>query len=284
MLTLTRDTKRLTIIVIYIFAFLGMGLGMYMWLRPAATCFDGKQNQNEGGIDCGGICSQMCIENVTGQPLVIEEATAFLAGEGSYDAVMRVTNPNNAVGAKTFRYRLELLDARGQVVGETKGESWVLPQETKTLLAFGVVASESPAKTVLTIEDVTWTKLVNYDIEPKLGVYNQTYLPSSRSGELGGVATGLITNESDYDFRLVTIKVVLRDASGKPLAINQTDRRTFLSGEQHSFRLVWPAPFGGGVSTVEVVADADVYRSDNFLKRYIPASRSQELTPSRSSF
>lgn len=284
MLTLTRDTKRLTIIVIYIFLFLGMILGGYLWVRPNPSCFDGKQNQNEGGVDCGGVCTQACVESVTGQPLVIDEATAFSAGEKSYDAVMRVTNPNNAVGAKTFRYKLELLDQRGQVVSETTGESWALPQETKTLFAFGLVTSEPPVKAVLTIEDVIWTKLVNYDIEPKLGVYNQTYTTSLRPGELGGVATGLITNESDYDFRLVTIKVVLRDASGKPLAINQTDRRTFLSGEQHSFRLVWPVLFGGTVSTVEVTADADVYRSDNFLKRYIPASRSQELVPTRSSF
>lgn len=137
------------------------------------------------------------------------------------------------------------------------------------LLAFRLEPSAPPAKAVLTIEDTEWTKLTNYDIEPKLGVYNPAYEATGRSGEFG-VATGLIVNESDYDFRLVSIKVVLRDDKGKPLAVNQTDRRTFLVDEQHSFRLTWPAPFGGTVAQVEVVADADVYRSDNFLRRYLP--------------
>lgn len=283
MLTLTRDTKRLTIIVIYIFLFLGIVLGLYLWLRPVPSCFDGKQNQNEGGIDCGGVCSQTCAENVIGEPLVIEEATAFLAGENTYDAVMRVTNPNNAIGAKLFHYTLKLLDDHGEVLVVTTGESWVLPEETKTLLAFGLETTGKPEKALLTINDVVWTKLINYDIEPKLGVYNQAYVRSNQPGEFG-VVTGLVTNESDYDFRLVTIKVILRDQAGKPLAANQTDRRTFLAGEQHSFRLPWPTSFGGEVVSVDVAVDADVYRSDNFLKRYLPASRSQELVPVRSGF
>lgn len=283
MLSLTRDTKRLTIIVIYVFLFLGGVLGTYLLVRPVPSCFNGKQNQNEGGIDCGGVCSQACMENVTGEPLVIEEATAFLAGDGTYDAVMRVTNPNNAIGAKLFHYTLKLLDERGEVLVATTGESWVLPEETKTLLAFGLQTNVKPEKSLLTIDSVTWTKLINYDIEPKLGVYNQAYARSSQPGEFG-VATGLVTNESDYDFRLVTIKVILRDQVGKPLAANQTDRRTFLAGEQHSFRLPWPTPFGGEVASVDVAVDADVYRSDNFLKRYLPASRSQELVPVRPGF
>lgn len=278
MLTLTRDTKRLTIIVIYIFLFLGIGIGIYFWVRPAPTCFDGKQNQNEGGVDCGGVCALACAENVVGQALVIREATAFPVGEGQYDVVMQVTNPNNAVGAKTFRYTLALLDETGKTLVETVGESWALPQETKTLLAFGLTTATPPAKTLLTIGEVDWTRLTNYDVEPKLGIYNEAYQATPRPGEFG-VATGLIINESDYDFRLVTIKVVLRDAVGKPLAINQTDRRTFLSREEHAFRLPWTAPFGGQVAKVEVTADADVYRSDNFLKRYLPTSRAQELGP-----
>lgn len=269
MLTLTRDTKRLTIIVTYIFLLLAIGTGVYFVVRPAPTCIDGKQNQGESGVDCGGICGRVCVETVTGEPLIIREAVAFPAGEGQYDAVMRVTNPNNAIGAKTFRYRLELVDGSGQVVAMTSGESWALPQETKTLLAFHLEPSATPAKAVLTIEATEWTRLSNYDIEPKLGVYNQQYESSRRSGEFG-VATGLVINESDYDFRVATIKVILRDGSGKPLAINQTDRRTFLVGEQHSFRLTWPTPFGGEVSYVDVVADADVYRSDTFLRRYLP--------------
>ena len=279
MLTLTRDTKRLTIIVIYIFLFGAIGTGLYFLLRSDPTCFDGKQNQSETGVDCGGVCTLACMETVTGEPMVIREVTALAVGEGQYDIVARVFNPNGTFGAESFTYTAKLIDAAGNSVGTYSGTSWILPQETKTLLAFGVETSVKPSRATLEITQVNWKRLNNYDGRPKLEVYNKRYESSVAPGELGGVALGLVTNESGYDYRLITIKVVLRDERGEPIAINQTDRRTFLVGEQHEFRLTWPNRFGGTVDTVDVEIDADVYRSENFLRRYLPTGRSGQLLP-----
>lgn len=279
MLTLTRDTKRLTIIVIYIFLFLGLGTGGYFLFRPAPTCMDGKQNQDETGVDCGGICAVACMETALGEPLVIREVTALPVENGAYDVVARIYNPNNTIGAESFAYTIRLFDSAGNEVGSVKDISWILPQETKTLLAFAIDASTQPTKATLEITDMEWKRLTDYDGRPKLGVYNKRYEAGKQAGEWGGVALGLVTNESGYDFRLVTIKVILRDKNGEPLAINQTNRQTFLVGQQHEFRLTWPAYFSGEVDTVETEIDADVYSSDNFLRRYLPAGRSQDLGP-----
>ncbi len=281
MLTLTRDTKRLTIIVIYIFLFLGLSTGGYFLFRAAPTCMDGKQNQDETGIDCGGVCAIVCMEAALGESLVIREVTALPVENGAYDVVARIYNPNNAIGAESFTYTIRLFDGSGNEVGSATEKSWILPQETKTLLAFALEASTKPTKATLEIKDVEWKRLTDYDGRPKLGVYSKRYEPGKQAGEWGGVALGLVTNESGYDFRLVTIKVILRDKDGEPLAINQTNRQTFLVGQQHEFRLTWPAPFSGEVATVETEIDADVYHSDNFLRRYVPAGRSQELGPLR---
>jgi len=281
MLTLTRDTKRLTIIVIYIFLFIGVGTGLYFLLRPAPTCFDGKQNQNETGIDCGGVCANACLETATGESLVVREVTALPVGDDTYDVVGRIYNPNNTVGAESFTYTIRLLDASGTEVGSTSQTGWVLPQETKSLLVFSLPASSKPSKATLEITDVHWERLTNYDGRPKLGVYNKRYETTGRGGEYGGVALGLVTNESGYDYRLVTVKVIARDAEGEPLAINQTDLRTFLVGQQREFRLPWPVPFAGKIDMIDVEVDADVYHSDNFLRRYLPTSGSQSLAPSR---
>lgn len=281
MLTLTRDTKRLTILVIYAFLFIGLSVGGYFLFRPTPTCTDGKQNQNETGIDCGGICANACLETVIGEPLIIREVVALPVDENVYDVVARIYNPNNTIGAESFTYTIRLLDSTGKEVAASSQTGWVLPQETKSLLAFAVPTSAKPSKATLEITDVKWERLANYDGRPKLGVYNKRYEVGKQAGEYGGVVVGLVTNESGYDFRLVTIKVILRDKNGEPLAINQTDRRTFLEGQQHEFRLTWPTPFSGQVATVDTEVDADVYHSDNFLRRYLPAGRSQELVPTR---
>lgn len=282
MLALTRDTKRLTFVVIYSFLFLGTGIGLYFLFRADPTCLDGKENQNETGIDCGGVCAQACLVESHGEPLQIREVSALPTVGGSYDVVATVTNPNSAVGAKEFRYTVRLVDGADQAVATAEGRSWVLPRETKTLIAFNLAPTQVPARAILEITDVSWANLADYDTEPKIGIYQPAYTPSGEPGELGGVATGLIVNESEYDFRLVTVKVVLRDSAGRPLAANQTDRRTFLVGDQHGFRLPWPTPFGGTVAEVSVEVDADVYSSDNFLKRFLPgAPTAPESIPKR---
>ena len=63
------------------------------------------------------------------------------------------------------------------------------------------------------------------------------------------------------------MKVVLRDASGKPLAINSTEMSTMPSKGQRDFRLVWPTIFPGEVKNVEMLVDADIYHSENFIKQ-----------------
>ena len=39
-------------------------------ISPAPTCFDGKANGLENGIDCGGNCNLMCTDEV--KPLIVE--------------------------------------------------------------------------------------------------------------------------------------------------------------------------------------------------------------------
>jgi len=34
------------------------------------------------------------------------------------------------------------------------------------------------------------------------------------------------------------------------------------------FRLVWPSAFPGRVENIEMIVDADVYHSENFIKQY----------------
>lgn len=279
MLTLTRNTKRLTIIVIYIFLFLGLGIGVYALVRPAPTCFDGQQNQNESGIDCGGVCAKACVETVTGQPLVVRSVTALPLGDDLYDVVAEINNPNTLVGASDFQYVIRLTDATGQVVGTEEGRSWILPAEDKTLLALNMRATGMPTKATIELSAVTWTKLTSYLAEPKIGIYHQAYTTTGRPGERGGIATGLIVNESNYDFRTVVIRIILRDAAGQPVGVNQTDRRTFRVGEQHDFRLPWPNPLKGDVVKVDVDVDVDVYQSDAFIRQYAPQRQTQNGAP-----
>ena len=71
--------KKIVIIFIYLTFFLLFSLSLYFYFKPQPSCSDGKQNQNEQGVDCGGVCVQEC-DIVKAQPLIIGETGAVPAG------------------------------------------------------------------------------------------------------------------------------------------------------------------------------------------------------------
>jgi hypothetical protein len=281
MLTLTRDTKRLTIVVVYLLVFFAIGAGTFVAMRPAATCFDGVRNQDEVEVDCGGICALACVEHIVGNDLVIRELTFIPSDRGKYDVIARIFNPNNDVGAASFQYSLILKDAADVELGRVTNSGFILPQETKTLLAFNLESDKRPAKAVIEMSDFVWQRIQEYRAKPELNLYSKRYVERPDPSVFGAV-TGTLINESIYDFRSIQIKVILRDAAGLPLAVNQTVMQTVMVGRERDVRIVFPAAFSGTVAQVEMETEANIYDNENFLQEYnlvkpaVPTSGSAE--------
>lgn len=230
----------------------------FVFLKAPETCFDAKQNQNEQGIDCGGICTNACVEVVVGEDFRLQEVAFVPGGDGRYDVLARITNGNDAIGASSFRYTFELRGAAGQQLGTRTGQGSISPRETKSIIEVNLETSAPPVAATFAVGDVTWERQSDYS-RPAVGLYQQRYSPIT-TGTGYGEASGLTVNESPTDFRSVVVRVILRDGTGKPLAFNQTRQNNIRAGESRSFQLVWPLPFPGVVETVDMEADVDVYR------------------------
>lgn len=76
--------------------------------RVAPTCFDGLQNGNESGIDCGGSCSRYC--DAIAVPLVFKWARSFEVVPGRYNALAIVENQNSGAGVMSIPYEFKLYD------------------------------------------------------------------------------------------------------------------------------------------------------------------------------
>lgn len=278
-MTLSRGSKRLVIACIYFSSIVLLAVAAYYaFFKAPETCFDGKQNQNEQAIDCGGVCQAVCKEDVTGIDLEIKEIVFVPGGNGQYDILGKIYNPNDEIGAVSFTYTAELRDGSGKVLATRSGTGYILPQENKYILELGFASSATPVTASLRISDIEWARFSGYQEKPSINIYQKRYGQIS-SGAGFGEAYGLLSNESPYDFRSIIVRVILRDASGKPLAFNATEMRTVRSHEERDFRLVWPSAFPGTVEKVEMEVDADVYHSDNFIRQYLPGGKFQEFTP-----
>lgn len=268
--------KRIIILLIYLAIFLGLGLAVYARFKPKATCFDGVQDQNETGVDCGGVCAKKCSVQVQVRPLQIQKTGAVPSGiAGKYDFYALVSNPNAVYGSKKFDYVVNLLDASGKVLATRGGSDFILPGQTKYLVEPDIPVSGTPTTVNIKITDSDWVQLNSYYEEPDIEIVNKTYNQVS-----GGVnfsqAYGLLKNNSPFDFNLIKIEIILKDANGNVLALNSTQMKTVKSGEQRDFTVAWPNSFPGTVASMEAQAEVNVFESSTFLNQYYQAEKFQQ--------
>lgn len=271
-LGLRRRKRKLFAGAIYLLLFALFGWLMYVIIRPDPTCFDGKQNQNEEGVDCGGVCGACAAALPELENMEIQESAIVYGGPGHYDVLAKLYNPNFEYGARSFAYTFTIKDESGSVLAERNGYGFILPRENKYIIETQLASEALPKKISFEVKDVQWYKLEDYKEKPTISIRNQQYNQVS-SGPFFSEAKGLLINESPYDFQSVIIKVVLRDQENKPIALNSTEMRTVVSGERRDFRLVWPTAFPSEFGSMEAEAEADVYRSENFTRQYLPGAQ-----------
>jgi hypothetical protein len=269
---MNRGIKRFTIIGIYLLIFGVFGALTYYILEPDPTCTDGKKNQSEERVDCGGVCSP-CEAIIDAQELKVDEKYFVYGNKNQYDVMAAVTNPNNKYGAVKFEYKFQLLDQAGAVLAERSGTNFILPDESKFIIELNLYSSINPYTTSFEIKDIQWDEFLEYE-EPKLSIYEKNYSEESEKN----VTTGLLRNESYFDFNTIEINIVLRDASGKPVALGKNEMRTINSQEERDFKLIWPYKFSENITTVDIKAEANVFDSDNFIKKYLPSRQFQNYT------
>lgn len=264
-----RAQKKFAFGIGYVILFASLAYLAYLPFKPPETCLDGKKNQNETGVDCGGVCAACVVEPVL-EDIRVTESAWVPGGRGNeYDLLAKISNPNNDYGASRVAYVFRVIDASGSVLLEKNGTAFILPKEEKYVVEPTVPLTRSPARVELTIGEVSWEKFSGYKEKPALEVYNRRFDPV-QSGVGFGEAKGLVVNNSPFDFTNLDIIVVLRDGSNRFIALQKTDMRTLRAGEQRDFTLKWPDPFRGDVERVEVQTDANVYRTDTFIREYIP--------------
>jgi len=267
--------KRAIIIAIFVAIFLSAIFAIYLWLRPAPTCSDGIKNQNETDIDCGGVCPNKC-NKIVAENLVSQEQGFVESGlVNKYDLYSRVSNPNNVFGSNKFQYEFKLKDAAGNVIATKLGSDYILPGESKYVTENNIETDKIPASVEFNISNQAWVEFIDYFERPQLKVVNKQYNPIS-SGVGFSEAIGLLKNESPYDFTLIKLEIILKDANDKVVALNSTEMRTVKSGENRDFRSLWLNRFPGEVMNVEVQAEANIFDSESFIKKHFPTGVSQQ--------
>lgn len=267
--------KRLVIIGAYLAIFLLVVFGIYYWQKPKPSCFDNKQNQNEEGLDCGGICAKKC-DLVAQQDIVVLGVGFVDSGvANNVDLFGEISNPNQTLGSGNFQYQFTIENSSGVTIANYNGTSFILPGEKKYIIKNNMFVQDVPVKVNLLISKTQWTEANEFYEKPQLSVIYKKYNEIS-SGVGFFEATGLLKNESPFNFSNIKIAVILKDDKGGIVALNSTEMNTVAAGEDRDFRVYWPSRFPGSVAKMETQAEVNIFNSEAFVKKNFKPQRFQQ--------
>ncbi|MBI5045923.1 MAG: hypothetical protein HZC14_02905 [Candidatus Niyogibacteria bacterium] len=242
------------IIYAIIFAIL-IGLFLWLivsWLTPAPTCFDGKQNQKEEAVDCGGPCAKQCTGEV--KNFNILWIRAIEAASGSYDAAALVENPNFSVGARKVAYKFKLYDDRNVTIAIREGETFVNPGERFVIFESAIPTGEkNVARAILEWSDLATVDWLKIDKEkPNLLVVRKNFV-----NEPAPYLEARVRNDAPVDIQNVYMSAVLYDVNGNVMAVSQTLFDFFAALSERSAFFTWSKPFAAPPASIEIFLRAN---------------------------
>ena len=215
---------------------LGAGVPSFLVFYKAPTCFDGKQNGGERGVDCGGACTRLCPADFSSPRVLWSHSIRVVPGV--YNSMAYVENPNRTVEAKSLPYVFRLYDAEGILVAERKGSSYVPAGQKFAVFEGGISTGERvPTKTTFEFAGVPdWRQGGALSSIKVTGVeLDQTSSPK---------AEVKVRNESlERGFSQVTAFIILYDADGNRVSFSKTLIDSIGANESQTLYFTWPESF-----------------------------------------
>lgn len=243
------STKRqLTVIaIITAFVLFLIALPTFLVVYEAPTCVDGKQNQGEFGVDCGGPCALLC-EAEALQPIVRWQRV-FPVTSGVFNAVAYIENPNLDSTAKDVPYRFRIYDAENVLVYEREGRAYIPPRKVFGIFEDGFLAGErTPVRALFEFtEQPVWVK-TDYK-EPDLRFLSRTLSEERTAPRLDAV----LENRTLERILNIEVVAIVYDGAGNAIGASRTIVDSLPKSGTHSLVFTWPRPFSGAPSKTELL-------------------------------
>jgi hypothetical protein len=240
--------KRLQILTVFaVFLAVIIGLFSFFIFYKSPTCFDGKQNGDEVGIDCGGSCQYLC-QNQAENPIIKWQRT-FRLSEGVWSSLAYIENPNKEISTKNVHYVFKVYDSENILIYEKKGETSIPPGKSFAVFENGIgVGERIPSRTIFEFtENPKWTR--NASQEPELAISRQDLSQVSSKPRLD-VA---VLNKGKSSVSNVELTAIIYDKNGNVIGASRTIVDSINGGETAEAVFTWPEPFFGEPFRTEMI-------------------------------
>jgi Mg-chelatase subunit ChlD len=212
------------------------------------TCFDGRQNGEERGSDCGGACNRICIFDVKAP--TVEWSRSFRVTDGQFNAVAYIENNNLTAASPKVPYTLSLYDSQG-LIAERNGTTILPPDSVYPVFEARIdTQGRVPTQTVMELGEITtWVKAS--------GGRSQFTV---QSRELTGADArprleAQIYNNALTDVKEAEVIATIFDAKGNALTSSRTFIDNFKARTTETAVFTWPEPIAKTLRSCDVPTD-----------------------------
>lgn len=209
---------------------------LFFFLYQKPTCFDGAQNGDETGRDCGGSCQILCSFEAI-DPIVVW-SRAFKVNEGLYSATAYIENPNINSEAVT-RYEFKLFDQSNKLVA-TRANTAFLPKN-KVFAIFEPninVGTSTPRRVTFEFtEQPAWYR--NLAPSPNIVVTRKVLSGHETRPRLDAT----IENMSSVPLSRIEVAAIVYDDRENAIATSRTFVDRLEVGVAADVVFTWPTPF-----------------------------------------
>ncbi|MDA1169038.1 MAG: hypothetical protein O3A36_01740 [bacterium] len=183
------------------------------------------------------------------------------------DVVARIKNENVRAGTGKYQVALVVKDPSGAVIGRVDQAAYVLPGGVQYIAFINVPVPSN--KEFGTVEIQTPSTVLLEQLPDTAHVPEFRVFLRERSGTVVGSQqlerqTGVVTNNSTFDWEKVEVIGVALNESGNIVGIGKTFVGKLLLGEQREFTIGWPAPLSP-TSRVIAIATTNIYSDENIV-------------------
>ncbi|MCS6789252.1 MAG: hypothetical protein NZ484_01660 [Patescibacteria group bacterium] len=129
-----RKLKQIIYGLIFILIIFSLIYFFYMSFGVRPSCFDGKKNQGEDGIDCGGPCQKICLSSNLRNVEI--NWVKFNIINNKLILLAQIKNPNNDFGIYNFDYKFNIFDKNKNLIKTINNNSFIYSEEIKYLIEF----------------------------------------------------------------------------------------------------------------------------------------------------
>ena len=212
------------------------------------TCFDGKKNQGETGVDVGGPCRRLDPRFL--EPMRYLWTRPLKVRDGIYNVITYVQNNNTSAAAKDVPYAIALYDDKGVLLARKTGKTDIYPSMIMPIFdgAIDVGARSATAAEFTWLSNPVW---IRYKGTPMQGlkITNQQISTTHYSTRL----YAKVQNTTIEDKANIYFVATLFDKNGSAIAVSRTYEAYIKAGHTKDIAFTWQGTFDPKPASVDII-------------------------------